>query len=190
VPNRTSSRGAATRRALAVVLLGVALAPGAAAKTGTSMKKGTLVPTLIAEAVRVAATPIATSTGVTLGRPACPSGASSKPGTVIQCVVGFGPVPVGFLVTVAPSGVLSAAPTFPIHRRSAVEAAASVRERTTVRCGTAPVIVLPAGALLTCRAGSRDVAFQVAADGSLQAPDAAGAPGASTTTGARAPSGG
>ena len=127
----------------------------------------TLDPRTLAAAVQASALPVAVAAGAILGLASCPSGVVPKPGTVVQCVVGFDSVPVPYLVQLLGDTAFEATPTFPVVLQADVESKASALSKGPVRCGTGRVLVVPPNSEITCQKGKATVTYRVGGDGSL-----------------------
>jgi hypothetical protein len=114
-------------------------------------------PAELAEAVRVAALPIATSASAILGVPACPSGVKRSPTMAAQCLVSYDKTLVPFVVAVGPSGTLTASPVFVVVPRIELEREIARTNADPVTCGKSPVVMVPSGSATDCNIGKRAV---------------------------------
>jgi hypothetical protein len=114
-------------------------------------------PAELADAVRVAALPIATSASAILGVPACPSGVKRSPTMAAQCLVAFDKTLVPFVVAVGSGGTLTASPVFVVVARVELEREIARANTDAVSCGKSPVVVVPSGSAADCRIGKRAV---------------------------------
>jgi hypothetical protein len=114
-------------------------------------------PSELADAVRVAALPIATSASAILGVPACPSGVKRSPTMAAQCLVAFDKTLVPFVVAVGATGTLTASPVFVIVPRLELEREIARTTTDPVTCGKSPVVAVPSGSIAGCNIGKRAV---------------------------------
>jgi hypothetical protein len=125
--------------------------------TEPPVKANEYKPSELADAVRVAALPIATSASAILGAPACPSGVKRSPTMAAQCLVAFDKTLVPFVVAVGATGTLTASPVFVIVPRLELEREIARTTTDPVTCGKAPVVAVPSGSTAGCNIGKRAV---------------------------------
>jgi uncharacterized protein DUF4333 len=141
------------RRALAVPLLGVMLAPAFVGRAGAAVLKPTAVREEIGRQVA------ATYPGVTFGNVACPDGVPRRQGVKFTCTV---QLPGTFLFVDATESDGRGGVTFETTRavltKQALEAfvAANASLPSTVVCGTTPLLVVRPGDVLSCHASIAD----------------------------------
>jgi hypothetical protein len=125
--------------------------------TEPTVKANEYRPAELAEAVRIAATPVATSASAVLGAPVCPTGVKRSPSMAAQCIVTFDRVTAAYVVAVGSSGTLVASPVFLVIPRLDLERELGRTSDAPVRCGTAPVLVVPSGSATGCDVGKRSI---------------------------------
>ena len=156
----TLRNGAMTMLAVMIIASGIhGPASGRIRKKSTepAVRADEYRPAELADAIRLAAIPVAVSTGAVLGNPVCPSGVRRSPTMAAQCLVSFDSVSIPYVVAVGAGGSLVASPLFVLVARRDVERELAKSSNAPVSCGKSAVLAVPSGSAVTCTIDKRAV---------------------------------